>query len=170
MSSIITYRKRAFTKKIIIHDSHTEPEQGGYEDVTRWAMQAKLGGLRMGLLSTGYHYIIERDGERVVARDRESIGSHTPGKNLESIGICLVGGREFDTHEGVDNFTRDQRRAILRLIEELMAKYKDIGIEDIVGHSEVQKYRNRQLPKCPPMDMNMFREDVKLYVEEGIFL
>lgn len=114
----------------------------------------------MGLLDIGYHYIIERDGEVVEGRGRDVIGSHTPGHNMDSIGVCLVGGREEEGGDGVDNFTRDQRLSLLRLLHELRQVYPGIKLK---GHSEVQKYRNRSLPPCPPIDMDELRMDLDYY-------
>ncbi len=165
-SSLIKYKPRAETKRIIIHDSHTEPQIEHVEDISRWHIDAREGALRMGLLSIGYHYIIERGGETVAGRPEELIGSHTPGHNMDSIGVCLVGGREHGVDGGVDNFTRGQRKALLRLIQQLYTKYGPLKIK---GHSEVQRYRNRNLPPCPALDMDLLREDVALY-EQGIIL
>ena len=57
MSHAIRYRPRAETRRIILHDSHTTPEHGAVPWTPRWAEQAKAGGPKMGLPSTGYHII-----------------------------------------------------------------------------------------------------------------
>ena len=120
----------------------------------------------MGILSIGYHYIIERDGTIVPCRGRELIGSHTPGHNMDSIGICLVGGREEEGGEGVDNFTKEQRYSLLKLLHELRQAYPGVKIK---GKTEVQRYRRRDAPDSPPIDMDLLREDVELYAQ-GIVL
>ncbi|MCC5780559.1 N-acetylmuramoyl-L-alanine amidase [Nitratireductor sp. B36] len=163
---MIRYKDRKSTKLIILHDSHTLPEVCNIEDVPRWAVLAHKQGLKMGLLSIGYHYIIERDGTEVECRPVDQIGSHTPGLNLESVSICLVGGREEIGGIGVDNFTRDQRIKALGRCHQLLQKYPGAKV---VGHSEVQRYRRRDTPPCPPIDMDLFREDLKLYAQ-GIVL
>lgn len=165
-SALIKYKPRASTKRIIIHDSHTEPLIEHVEDISRWHLDAREGALRMGLLSIGYHFIIERDGEVVKGRPEELIGSHTPGHNMDSIGVCLVGGREHGVEGGVDNFTSSQRKELLKLIRWLNDKYGPLKLK---GHSEVQRYRNRNLPPCPSLDMDLLRDDVELY-EKGIVL
>ncbi|MER9178959.1 N-acetylmuramoyl-L-alanine amidase [Mesorhizobium sp. M0767] len=160
---MITFKGRKTTTLIIIHDSHTRPGKVG--DVERWATLAHEQGLKMGLLAIGYHAILERDGTVVVCRPHEKIGTHTPGLNLESVAICLVGGREEPEGDGVDNFTPEQRRSLLRLLHELTIIYPKAKVR---GHSEVQKFR-RDHPDCPPIDMDLLRDDLKLFAQ-GIVL
>lgn len=161
-ANLLKYKKRTATKMAILHDSHTVPEILEVEDVPRWAVLAHEGGLKMGLMSIGYHFIIERSGETIECRGKELIGSHTPGLNMESIGICLVGGREEYNGPGVDNFTEEQRTSLLRLLHGLRQEYPGIMVK---GHSEVQRYRNRSHPACPPIDMDLLREDLDLYAQ-----
>jgi len=163
---MLRYKSRTETNRIIIHDSHTPPEVGQAHEVSSWALEAADNAVYMGLLSIGYHYIIERDGKIVCGRHREKIGSHTPGFNMDSIGICWVGGRD---HEGgpEENITPKQYKSLLRLLNNLRADYgKPLRI---IGHSEIQKYRDASLPPCPQLDMALLREDLVLY-EQGIEL
>lgn len=160
MTSLLKYKPRTETRRIILHDSHTVPEIQEVMDVPRWACLAEDGALKMGLMSTGYHFILERDGAVVSCRDRHLIGSHTPGHNMDSIGICLVGGREELAGPGVDNFTEPQRRHLLGLCHELRLQFPGLILQ---GHTEVQRYRRRDHPPCPPLDMDLLREDLDLY-------
>ena len=160
MTSLLRYKPRKETRRIILHDSHTVPEIQEVMDVPRWASLAQDGALKMGLMSIGYHFIIERNGFVVGCRDVDLIGSHTPGFNMDSVGICLVGGREELDGEGVDNFTKGQRHALLSLCHELRLKYPGVVLQ---GHTEVQRYRRRDHPPCPPIDMDLLREDLDLY-------
>lgn len=162
MTVPIKYKTREKTTRVILHDSHTRPDVCCTEDVPRWSVLAHEGGLKMGILSIGYHAIIERDGTRVMCRGLDLIGSHTPGHNMDSIGVCLVGGREEDGGEGVDNFTQEQRREFLRFFHELTKTYGPLRLE---GHSEVQRFRHRDHPPCPPLDMDLLREDVALFAQ-----
>lgn len=161
MTSIIRYKPRQETKRIVLHDSHTDPSVTAAGDVQRWAPLARTGALEMGLLDTGYHYVIERDGAIVEGRTRHLIGTHTPGHNMDSIGICLVGGRTRGGHEGQDNFTKEQWQSLFHLIIDLR---KEFG-EDLplVSHSEIQKYRNKSLPDCPPVDMDDVRQELAVF-------
>ncbi|UIY29158.1 N-acetylmuramoyl-L-alanine amidase [Neorhizobium galegae] len=162
VTAVLKYKRRETTTRVILHDSHTRPDVCHTEDVPRWAVLAHEGGLRMGILSIGYHYIVERDGTVVPCRERELIGSHTPGHNMDSIGVCLVGGREEEGGDGVDNFTQEQRNALLSLLHELRQAYPGIKLK---GHSEVQRFRHRDHPPCPPLDMDLLREDLDLYAQ-----
>lgn len=158
--SLLRYKDRVETKRIILHDSHTVPEVLTIEDVPRWSQLAQDGALEMGLLSIGYHFIIERDGSLVECRPLQCIGSHTPGHNMDSIGVCLVGGREQEVNIGVDNFTKEQRRMLCSLVLALEKTYPGIELK---GHTEVQRYRDREKPNCPPIDMDILREDIRLF-------
>lgn len=158
-SSAIRYKRRATTTRIILHDSHTTPDITSGDEVPRWKALARDGALRMGLLDIGYHLIIERDGTVAEGRDIELVGTHTPGHNMDSIGVCLVGGR-LDMDTSGDNFTSDQWAALFSSIYELKGRF---GALDVLGHSEVQRYRNRALPNCPPVDMEDVRQELLLY-------
>lgn len=162
MSPTITYKPRTETTVIILHDSHTPPDICTTEDVPRWSVLAHSGGLKMGILSIGYHFIIERDGEVVPCRGIDLIGSHTPGHNMDSIGVCLVGGREEIDGDGVDNFTEAQRTSLLELLHDLRLKYPGVKLK---GHTEVQRYRKRDTPPCPALDMDILREDLDLFAQ-----
>lgn len=160
MTRLIKYRPRVSTTRIILHDSHTVPDIESIPEVPRWRDQAWDKGLKMGLLDVGYHFIIERDAKVVETRDRHLIGTHTPGHNLDSIGICLVGGRELGIEGGVNNFLKVQIDALFDLIFNLRT---ELGFIKMVGHSEVQRYRNRLLPDCPAMEMDDLRQDLDIY-------
>jgi len=162
--SQIKYKARTATTRIILHDSHTVPGEP-------WKALARDGGLKMGLLGIGYHFIIERDGGPIETRERHLIGTHTPGHNMDSIGVCLVGGRDHFPMSGgfqpslehTDNFTLEQRHALFDLVLELRATFGPIPL---LGHTEVQKYRNRNLPPCPCIDMDDLRQDLEVYALE----
>ncbi|KAB2662758.1 hypothetical protein F9K91_21215 [Brucella tritici] len=166
MTSQLKYKPRDETNRIVIHDSHTSPDITALEDVPRWTELANEGSLKMGLLSIGYHFIIERDGETVECRKRELIGSHAPGHNMDSIGICLVGGRAADGINPEDNFTAAQKHSLMVLIRDLKEQF---GPLEIFGHTEIQRYRQRNKPDCPFLDMDILREDIALF-EQGIEL
>lgn len=166
MPTAIHYRPRERTARIIIHDSHTKPDIEDIDGVTVWHKKAEDASGHMGLVTCGYHYVIERDGRIVIMRPKDLVGAHTSGHNMDSIGICWVGGRDAQGRAD-ENCTYEQRKAIIRLCQELMDHYgKKLHIK---GHSEVQAYRDASMPKCPMMDMNQLREDISLYAQ-GIAL
>lgn len=160
MGRIIRYRPRAETNGILLHDSHTIPDIESIPEVPRWRDQAWDQGLKMGLLDIGYHFIIERDASVVETRDRHLIGTHTPGFNMDTIGICLVGGREVGLEGGVNNFLKRQIDALFDTIYECRREFGHIWVK---GHSEVQRYRNKMLPDCPSLEMDDLRQDLDFY-------
>lgn len=155
--SHIKYKPRTSTTRIILHDSHTAPGE-------RWHPEARDGGLKMGLLGIGYHFIIERDGGPIETRKRDLIGTHTPGHNMDSIGVCLVGGRSHRNGDHENNFTDGQIVTLFQLVLKLREQFGPIPL---LGHTEVQKYRNRNLPNCPCLDMDDLRQDLEVFALEG---
>ncbi len=161
MSSLLKFKARKSTKGIILHDSHTVPYISKVLEVPRWEQQARQVGREMGLLEIGYHAIIERDNTIVETRHHSLIGSHTPTQNMDSIGVCLVGGREeMMGSQGYNNFTADMMKAFFSYYYRMEEIYGELWLK---GHSEVQKYRNRQLPDCPCMEMEDVRQDYALW-------
>jgi len=143
---VIPYRKRTKTNLIIIHDSHTSDEVVDGETYLRHK------GRQMGLLDIGYHLLIERDGSIIVCRHGEAVGSHTPGYNDESIGVCLLGGAGPDGTPK-DNFTPIQREVLKWTVEWLWTKWP---LAAVTGHTELARFRKRKL-KCPTLDMRALR-------------
>lgn len=132
------WRPRKATRRLIIHSSHYGPE------VTNQAAHMRARAHEMGLLEVGYHFVIERDGKLVTTRPAEAIGSHTPGYNHDSIGICLAGSSDH---------TPAQEMALGALVVSLMW---DHGRLEVWGHTELNRYRDREL-RCPVLDMDAFR-------------
>lgn len=145
---MIHYRPRPRTTLIVLHDSHSPPEVVHAEAWLRWK------GRQMGLLDIGYHALIEADGAVIATRDYASVGSHTPGYNHESIGVCLIGGCDHDGNPA-DTFTSAQRLALGGLTAELQETF---GPLRLVGHSELPEYRRHK--PCPALDMNALRTEI----------
>lgn len=156
----VKFKDRKVTKRILLHDSHTTP------DIERAADLLKLNGLKMGLVETGYHFIIERDGMIVSPRPLEQIGAAAPGFDLDSIHICLVGGRDnwnvgAEPHvRPSDNFTPEQRQALFITIQLIRQAYPALPI---YGHDEVQRFK-RPGAKCPCLDMDELRHDYHTFI------
>ena len=122
--------------KIIIHCSDTYVDQDiGVEDIRRWHRAR-------GFRDVGYHYVIRRDGELEKGRKLDEIGAHCLGQNKNSIGICLVGGKEGHGSPA-DNFTIPQIQIARMLISDLRKKF-DLTIH---GHNE---FANKA---CPVIDI-----------------
>lgn len=162
MTNRFKYKPRLQTLEVLLHDSHTKPDVISSRDVKRWEALAERGARRMGLLSTGYHAIGERDGHVTICRGLDLIGAHCPGGgNLDSIGYCLVGGRD-ENGNAVDNFTLIQWQCLFAFCVMAEDRY---GPLRITSHSERQTFRNKKLPPCPPVDMQDVRRRYKIYKE-----
>lgn len=163
------FKPRVRTRRVILHDSHTDPSVERVIDVLRWQ------GMKMGLLDIGYHWAVERDGTQIPLRDEATIGTHTPGHNLDSIGVVLIGGRAKHVHEDGDgggfvyhpdrHFPEDQMVGLYDLLLGIKRRYAGIAV---FGHSEVQRYRDRSLPDCPCLDMQDLRADLLTYAATGV--
>lgn len=121
--------------EIIVHCTATQPDWMGNAtlaekraEVRRWHMQDR------GWRDIGYHWLIDRDGQRVAGRAETEIGAHVEGHNAGTIGISLIGGfgsaatDPFDRH-----FTAAQDAALRQLIREIARR---TCIEKIRGHND----------------------------------
>ena len=150
---------------IVIHCS--DSEFGSASEIDRWHKQRGWSGI-------GYHFVILNglivpktgyqtrlhldcmDGQIEVGRkidgdnwvSANEAGAHALGFNDKSIGVCLI---------GVKNFTAKQMRSLRVLITELNAYYK-IPIKDILGHYETPKSGGKT---CPNFDMKLFRSTLQ---------
>jgi N-acetylmuramoyl-L-alanine amidase len=135
---------------LILHDSHTSLDVSKPQEILRWQGRAR------GLLDIGYHLIIDRTGNIHRLRDLEAVGSHTPGYNHLSIGVCLIGGRDETGKHVEDNFTTAQRTA-LRLVALAFVRQYPEG--RVVGHRELGGYK--QSSKCPCINVHNIRKMLK---------
>lgn len=110
--------------KLIIHCADTPPSMDiGVEEIRKWHVEER------GWDDIGYHYVIRRNGVVEEGREIEEVGAHCKGHNGNSIGICLVGGRE-----GRFDFTRKQLHSLNRLVADL--KDSISGGASVHGHYE----------------------------------
>lgn len=120
--------------EIIIHCSATaEGKDFNASDIDRWHKQR-------GFKCIGYHYVIKLDGTVEKGRGVEEIGAHCLNHNKNSIGICYVGGLAKDGKTPKDTRTEAQKKALWKLIVDLMIKYPDATIH---GHRE---FANKACP------------------------
>lgn len=147
-------------KYLIIHCS--DSPWGDAAEIRRWHTDPKPKG--NGWNDIGYHYVIcnqfptynsksqnkpveKSDGAVQKGRDETTAGSHCLGYNAKSLGICLVG-------KGKETFTERQMQAVVKLVKDLMAKYK-IPAENVLGHYETPESHGKT---CPNMSMPEFRK------------
>ena len=133
-------KKLGKPKKIIIHCS--DSEWGTVEAVRSWHLERDFDDI-------GYHFvilngrittkrtIIASDGAVCPGRSLDYQAAHTFGHNKDSIGICLI---------GVKNFTEEQLYSCKELITDLLSIYP--SITEIKGHRD---YDNKKT--CPNFDV-----------------
>lgn len=120
--------------KIIIHCSATpEGRNHTVEDIEIWHKQR-------GFTMIGYHYVIYLDGSVHEGRPIDMKGAHTLGQNANSIGICYIGGMTTDMKEPKDTRTKEQKEALIKLVNKLKETYTKATIH---GHNE---FANKACP------------------------
>lgn len=114
--------------KIIVHCSATPEGQNiKTETIRNW----HVNGNRWK--DIGYHYVIELDGSIHKGRDESVVGAHCSGQNVNSIGVCYVGGVAKDKITPKDTRTEAQKQSLLELLKSLKVKYPNATIH---GHRE----------------------------------
>lgn len=114
--------------KVIVHCSATKPDQNiTAKNIKKWHTEER------GFKDIGYHYVIRRDGTLEKGRDIGEAGAHARGHNLESIGVCLIGGIDkFNSPE--QNYTANQYYTLKKLLDVLCVTFPNA---DIIGHNNV---------------------------------
>ena len=123
--------------EIIIHCSATP------EGRPHTAVQIDAWHRRRGFTCIGYHYVILLDGTIETGRPVTQYGAHCTGHNMNSIGICYIGGMTKDNKTPKDTRTPAQKAALLQLLKSLKAQYP---IATIHGH------RDFAAKACPSFD------------------
>lgn len=131
----ITMRK---IKRIIVHCSDTPSQMDiGVHEIKQWHIQR-------GFDDIGYHHVVRRSGMLEEGRPLAKAGAHARGFNFSSIGICLVGG-----DSGLFNFTFDQLKCLVKLVDYYRGQYPDA---EILGHRDLPGARKT----CPNFDVRSF--------------
>ena len=126
--------------KVILHVSATR-DVGNYVD----AELIRQWHLDRGWSDIGYHYVIKRDGTIENGRPTTKYGAHTLGQNRDSIGICLVGTKEF-TYEQIQSWKKLAKKM-----------YQDYAIEDDQWYGHYT-FANKD---CPNICNELIREIVR---------
>lgn len=114
-------------KKIVVHCSATrEGCDINAKDIDRWHK-------KRGFSQIGYHFVITLNGEVQEGRDLRLKGAHVKGHNHDSIGICYVGGLDFNG-KARDTRTTAQRVSLSNLITNLSKRF---NCPEILGHRDL---------------------------------
>jgi len=100
---------------LVVHSSATPADS----DIGRAEIRRKH--MRQGAHDIGYHYVVRRDGTVEKGLPDNEPGFHADGYNLNSLAICMVGGRKGKTNRTENNFTEAKLislRKILRILRE----------------------------------------------------
>lgn len=133
--------------EIIVHCSAT-PEGKDYtvEDITKWHKEK-------GYTTIGYHYVIYRDGSIHLGRSIDAAGAHCKNHNMNSIGVCYIGGLAKDGKTAKDTRTPEQKAALLKLLSALTEVFPATK-HNIYGHCD---FANKA---CPSFDATMEYNDL----------
>jgi N-acetylmuramoyl-L-alanine amidase len=122
--------------EIIVHCSATPAGRDvRAADINAWHK-------KRGFKCIGYHYVIKLDGTVERGRSESTIGAHCLGHNVNSIGVCYVGGCDADMSP-CDTRTDAQKQSLLALLADLRRRYPDAKI---YGH------RDFAAKACPSFD------------------
>lgn len=123
-------------KYLVIHCADTPDDKDFFaKDIHQWHLERGWSGI-------GYHYVIDRDGTVENGRPEYWQGAHVKGFNGCSLGVCLIGRK---------NFFDAQFSSLSKLIDNLSDRYSNAKI---VGHSELNPHKT-----CPNFDVQKWLKD-----------
>lgn len=123
-------------KYIIVHCSATkEGEDYRAKDIDRWHRQKGYAGI-------GYHFVVDLDGTIERGRDIKAAGAHCLGHNMESVGVCYIGGIGANGR-AADTRTEAQKESLTELIKALKTQFRG---------AEVRSHRDFANKACPCFD------------------
>ncbi len=129
--------------KIILHCADTPINKSfDVSDIKRWHKDR-------GWSDIGYHYYIKLDGSLQKGRDLWRVGSHTKGKNTNSIGVCLEGGKNADGTPWTI-CTERQREQLKELLKVLGRTFPGLQLH---GHYE---FSNKTCPNFKIEDLKFW--------------
>lgn len=96
---------------------------------------------------TGDHYVVRRNGDIELDRDRHVQGAHVAGQNKGNLGICLIGGCN-NQMQVQNNFTLTQRKPLFSLINQFQQQYT-IDEKHVTTHSHWNPAK-----ACPVIKIN----------------
>ena len=127
--------------KVILHCTAT-PDQGdliGVEQIREWH-------LARGWNDVGYHHVIRRSGVIEPGRKENIIGAHTKGFNKNSLGVALVGTKDFT----------------LQQVSSLKVIYKDILSRHGIDYGNWYCHYEFSNKTCPNVPINVIKELLRL--------
>ena len=126
-------------KQIIVHCSDSPDSQDvTAKDIDAWHKARGWTGI-------GYHAVIRRDGTVEKGREEHEIGAHVQGQNADSLGVCVIGRKDF---------APIQILSLITLLKSWMRRY-DIPFNRVKCHYEYDKQKT-----CPNINAEAIRKAV----------
>lgn len=143
---------------IYIHCSATKPGVHlRIEAIRKWHVEGR------GFRDIGYHYIVQPDGTVYPGRDIDQDGAHVKGDNTNTIGICMVGEWNGETHPArLDPQIWATGDLAARLCHMYEIKPDSYGL---LLHREAHLYRMAPNPRKSCPGMNIEGRAMRLYVK-----
>lgn len=133
MGKMIYHGETPITE-IILHTSATRPEWMAGRHLAEKVAEIRRWHQGNGWRDIGYHYIIDRDGKFASGRAENEVGAHVRGKNIGTIGICLLGGFGGSADDDfTDHYTPEQRATAWKLIRSISQR---TDIRRVSGHNQ----------------------------------
>ena len=117
--------------------------------------------------------MIDTDGTVETGRKEGETGTHVKGHNLNSLGICLVGGITKDKRNHGE-YTEAQWKALHHLLRQLEAKYPSARIcghrdlsPDLNGDGTISS--NEWIKDCPCFDVWSWLDSEEVVNVEHLF-
>lgn len=105
----------------------------------------------LGWSDCGYHFIITPDGGLHNMRPLSQVGAHCKGHNSDSVGICLIGGKDdFD-------FTWKQLRSLSSIVFDLIMANK-LSYDDVYSHHDFNPSK-----ACPCFNARLVLKNIHHY-------
>ena len=140
-------KSRRKIKEIILHCSATKEGQDvSVEQIRNYHVNSR------GWRDIGYHYVITLDGKIHAGRNVDINGAHCTGHNVQSIGVCYIGGVD-KKGKAKDTRTEAQKASLISLVRKLLQLY-NLPTTKVFGHYQFAK------KACPSFKIEPFRAEL----------
>lgn len=121
---------------------------------------------RKGWRYPGYHWLIDKEGEKTQILHEDYVSNGVKGYNSNSINIAWIGGIDKQHPNGIDNRTEAQKKALRELLIELHKRYPNARI---MGHRDISPDKNgngkvdpwERIKACPCFDAMIEYADIQ---------
>jgi N-acetylmuramoyl-L-alanine amidase len=149
---VVAYQDPSNIHTIVVHCSATrEGQDFSAKDIDKWHRAKGWNGI-------GYHRVIKLDGTVELGRSISTRGAHVAGNNLNTLGICLIGGLDAEG-KPKNTFTGPQFKSLLLEINALRDQCPSLN--RVCGHRDFSPdlngdgviTRNEWIKECPCVEV-----------------